>query len=57
MKTLDIARRAGKNLRQAKLRTLLTALAISVGAFTISLALAAGEGGRQMVEGFVHDWR
>lgn len=53
MKTLDIARRAGKNLRQAKLRTLLTALAISVGAFTISLALAAGEGGRQMVEGFV----
>ena len=44
MKTQDIVRRAGRSLRQAKLRTFLTALAISVGAFTITLALAAGTG-------------
>ncbi|MET0979694.1 MAG: ABC transporter permease [Candidatus Saccharimonadales bacterium] len=43
----DIVRRAGRSLRQAKARTLLTSLAIGVGAFTITLAFAAGEGGRQ----------
>lgn len=47
MKLGDIVRRAGRSLRQAKARTLLTSLAIGVGAFTITLALAAGEGGRQ----------
>lgn len=46
MKRVDIIARAGRNLRQAKVRTLLTALAISVGAFTITLALAAGTGGK-----------
>lgn len=46
MKRIDIMRRAGRNLSQAKIRTLLTALAISVGAFTITLALAAGTGGK-----------
>lgn len=46
MKRTDIARRAGKNLRQAKLRTLFTSMAIAVGAFTIMMALAAGEGTR-----------
>ncbi len=50
MKTIDIIRRAGRNLRQAKVRTLLTALAISVGAFTITLALAAGVGGKQYTD-------
>lgn len=44
MKTTDIVRRAAKSLRQAKVRTLLTSLAISVGAFTVTLALAAGAG-------------
>lgn len=44
MKTRDIVARAGRSLRQAKVRTLLTSLAISVGAFTITLALAAGAG-------------
>lgn len=53
MKTTDIIRRAGRNLRQAKGRTLLTALAISVGAFTITAALAAGAGGRQYVDTIV----
>lgn len=47
MKMTDVARRAGRSLRQAKARTLLTSLAIAVGAFTITLALAAGEGGRR----------
>lgn len=47
MRLADITKRAGRSLRQAKARTLLTSLAIGVGAFTITLALAAGEGGRQ----------
>ena len=46
MRRVDIIKRAGRNLRQSKGRTALTALAISVGAFTIGLALMAGEGGR-----------
>lgn len=50
MKTSDIIRRAGRNLRQAKVRTLLTALAISVGAFTIMASLAAAEGARQYAD-------
>lgn len=44
MKTTDIIRRAGRSLGQAKARTLLTSLAISVGAFTVTVALAAGAG-------------
>ena len=47
MKTIDIIRRAGRSLSQAKTRTILTSLAIGVGAFTITLSLAAGAGGRQ----------
>lgn len=53
MKTIDIIIRAGRNLRQAKIRTLLTALAISVGAFTITLALAAGTGGRLYTDALI----
>ena len=47
MRLLDVTRRAGRSLRNAKARTLLTSLAIGVGAFTIMLSLAAGAGGRQ----------
>lgn len=54
MKVLDIIRRAGSSLRQAKGRTLLTSLAISVGAFTITLALAAGAGGRAYVDDVIN---
>lgn len=50
MKLLDITRRAGRSLRQAKVRTLLTSLAIAVGAFTIMLSLAAGEGARRYAD-------
>jgi putative ABC transport system permease protein len=46
MKFRDIVIRAGRSLKQAKARTLLTSLAIGVGAFTITLSLAAGVGGR-----------
>lgn len=44
MKTIDIIRRAAKNLRRSKLRTTLTALSISVGAFVIMTSLAFGVG-------------
>lgn len=50
MKTIDIVRRAGRGLRRAKARTLLTSLAIAVGAFTLTLSLAAGEGARQYAD-------
>lgn len=47
MKTFDIIRRAGRSLKSAKARTILTSLAIAVGAFTLTIALAAGEGARE----------
>lgn len=47
MRLVDIVKRAGSSLKQAKLRTLFTSLAIGVGAFTLTLAMAAGEGTRQ----------
>jgi putative ABC transport system permease protein len=53
MKTFDTIRRAGRSLKQAKARTLLTSLAIGVGAFTITLALAAGAGGRQYAQDLI----
>lgn len=40
----DIVRRSGRSLKSSKARTLLTALAISVGAFTLTLTLAASNG-------------
>ena len=49
MRRIDIMKRAGKNLSRSKLRTILTSLAIAVGATTISLALAAGKGGNAYV--------
>jgi putative ABC transport system permease protein len=53
MRIRDTARRAGRSLRQAKARTLLTSLAISVGAFTVTLALAAGSGGQEYTNNLV----
>lgn len=53
MKISDIALRAGRSLKQAKARTLLTSLAIAVGAFTIALSLAAGVGGRAYTDQIV----
>ena len=53
MKTRDILQRAGRNLSQAKARTLLTSLAIAVGAFTIMMSLAAGEGTREYTQNLI----
>lgn len=50
MRAIDIIRRAGRSLKQAKARTLLTSLAIAVGAFTLTLSIAAGEGARQYAD-------
>ena len=50
MKLTDSIRRAGRSLRNAKGRTILTALAIAVGAFTLTLSLAAGEGAREYAD-------
>lgn len=46
MRRIDLIRRAGRSLKQAKIRTLLTSLAIAVGAFTLTVSLAAGQGAR-----------
>lgn len=53
MRLQDVTRRAGRSLKNAKARTLLTSLAIGVGAFTITLSLAAGTGGKQYAEDIV----
>jgi len=53
MKLIDTINRAGRSLKNAKARTLLTSLAIGVGAFTITLSLAAGEGGRDYTDQIV----
>jgi len=53
MRTRDIVIRAGRSLKQAKARTILTSLAIAVGAFTITLSLAAGDGGRAYTDKIV----
>jgi len=53
MKVQDIVIRAGRSLKQAKARTLLTSLAIAVGAFTITLSLAAGAGGHSYTDQIV----
>ncbi|PID31386.1 hypothetical protein CR983_01355 [Candidatus Saccharibacteria bacterium] len=50
MKYVDSIRRAGRSLRNAKGRTILTALAIAVGAFTLTMAIAAGTGARQYAD-------
>lgn len=47
MKFIDILKRSGRNLSHAKVRTFLTASAIAVGGFTLTLTLAASTGARQ----------
>lgn len=50
MKYIDLIRRAGRSLKNAKGRTILTSLAIAVGAFTLTASLAAGTGARQYAD-------
>jgi putative ABC transport system permease protein len=47
---IDTISRAGRSLKNAKARTLLTSLAIAVGAFTLSITLAAGNGIRDYTD-------
>lgn len=51
---MDIIHRAARSLRNAKARTILTSLAIAVGAFTITVSLAAGEGARQYADNLIN---
>lgn len=44
MRYIDLIRRASRSLKSAKLRTLLTSLAIAVGGFSLALTLAASNG-------------
>jgi len=53
MKVTDTIKRSGRNLRAAKLRTLLTALAISVGGFTLTVTLAASAGAHMYTNNLV----
>lgn len=53
MRMFDIVRRAGRSLSTAKARTALTSLAIAVGAFTLTLTLAAGNGIRDYTDRLV----
>ena len=55
MKVADIIRRAGRGLRHAKGRTILTALAIGVGAFTLTLTLAVSTGAKTYIDKIVND--
>jgi putative ABC transport system permease protein len=50
MRLPDIIRRSGRNLRAAKLRTILTALALAVGGFTLTVTLAAAQGARNYTD-------
>lgn len=49
----DVVRRSGRSLKSAKLRTILTALAIAVGGFTLTMTLAAGNGIREYTDRLV----
>lgn len=55
MKIIDSLRRSGRNLRSSKARTILTALAIAVGAFTLTLTLAASNGTQAFVNQIIKD--
>lgn len=53
MKFVDTLKRSGRNLKNAKVRTLLTALAIAVGGFTLTITLAASMGAREYADRLV----
>ena len=53
MRWIDLIRRASRGLKSAKLRTLLTSLAIAVGGFTLTLTLAGSNGAREYADKLV----
>ncbi|MCA9332505.1 ABC transporter permease [Candidatus Saccharibacteria bacterium] len=55
MKVIDTLRRSNRSLLSAKARTILTALAIGVGAFALTLTLSASNGAERFVNQIVSD--
>lgn len=53
MRYIDLISRALRSLKSAKLRTLLTALAIAVGGFTLTVTLAASNGAKEYTTKFI----
>lgn len=53
MRINDTVRRSGRSLKSAKLRTILTSLAIAVGGLTLTITLAAGNGIRAYTDRLV----
>jgi putative ABC transport system permease protein len=49
----DVIRRSGRSLKSAKMRTILTSLAIAVGGFTLTATLAAGNGIREYTDNLI----
>jgi putative ABC transport system permease protein len=55
MKITDLVLRSSRTLKSAKVRTFLTALAIAVGTFALSLTLAASNGAQKFVDQIISD--
>ena len=55
MSIFDLIRRSARSLKSAKARTLLTAFAISVGTYALTLTLAASNGAQNFVNGVIED--
>jgi putative ABC transport system permease protein len=55
MKIIDTLRRSNRSLLSAKARTLLTSLAIGVGAFALTLTLSASNGAEKFVGQIISD--
>lgn len=55
MRLLDIVRRSSRSLLSAKARTSLTALAIAVGTFALTLTLGASNGAQNYVNKIIND--
>jgi putative ABC transport system permease protein len=51
----DLVRRSGRSIKSAKVRTLLTAMAIGVGTFALTLTLAASNGATSFIDGVIAD--
>ena len=51
----DLIKRSGRSIRSAKVRTLLTALAIAVGTYSLTLTLAASNGTQNFINEIIQD--
>lgn len=51
----DLIKRSGRSIKSAKARTLLTAMAIGVGTFALTLTLAASNGASDFINGVISD--